>query len=187
MSKLLIAILVLLLPGVSSAQYFADEWQAFFSERSCFVGMKATQGNSKEYDFLEAKVSFYRPHLKSERSLEDFPNVIADPVIFSVQVLPLWSEVEEIPLSAVEVKYDNIRSKLTLDLGVGDSDVPAYFLGGHEAASAWKHLKADRDLFVVLTYEVDREIEIEVSYKRIKVASAMYDVCVTVSSEKDDR
>lgn len=185
MSKLLIVIPTLFLPTVSSAQYFADEWQAFFSERSCFVGMKAKRGNEKEDDFLEAKVSFYRPHLKRERRLTDFPNVIADPVIFYVQVLPLWSEIEEIPLSAVEVKYGDISSKLTHDPSVGDSGMPAYVLGSHEAASAWKHLKADHDLFVVLTYDVDRKIEIEVSSKRIEVASAMYDACVAVSSEKD--
>lgn len=183
MSKLLIVVLTLVLPAVSSAQYFADEWQAFYSEGACFVGMKAKRGNEKEDDFLEAKVSFYRPHLESERHHTDFPNVMADPVILYVQVLPLWSEIEEIPLSTVEVKYGGIISKLTHDTSVGDSGMPAYVLGNHEAASAWKHLKADRDLFVVLTYDVDRKIEIKVSSKRIEVASAMYDACVAVSSE----
>jgi len=86
----------------------------------------------------------------------------------------------------VDVKYGDIRLKLTLDPAVGDSDMPAYLLGGDEAASVWSHLKANHDLFVVLTYGVDRTVEIEVSSERIDVASAMYDACVAVSGEKDE-
>ena len=186
MFKLRVTILVFLLPTVSSAQYFADEWQAFYSEGSCFVAMKSAPVDAKEVDFLEAKVSFYRPHLKAKRRVEDFPNVVADPVILNVQVLPAWSEVEQSPLSAVDVKYGDNRSKLTLDPTVGGSDMPAYLLGGDEAASAWSHLKADHDLFVVLTYGVDRTVVLAVSSKRINVASAMYDACVAVAGEKDD-
>jgi hypothetical protein len=187
MPNLRYLILVALLPTLSSAQYFADEWQAFFSERSCFVAMKAAPWDDTEVDFVEAKVSFYRPHLKAERRVEDFPAVVADPVILYVQVLPLWSEVENTPLSSVEIRFGDIKSELTLDPAVGDSNMPAYILGGDDAASAWEHLKANLDLFVVLTYGDVQQTEIEVSSKRFGVASAMYDACVTVSGEKDDK
>ncbi len=187
MSYIRYIVLVALLPTLSSAQYFASEWQAIFGERSCFVAMKAAPVDGKEFDFLEAKVSFYRPHLIAERRHEEFPTVVADPVILYVQVLPLWSAVENSPLSSVEVRYGDIKSKLTLDPAVGESNMPAYILGGDDAASAWEHLKADLNLFVVLTYGVDQKTEIEVSSNRIGVASAMYDACVTFSGEKYDK
>lgn len=181
--KVLTTTALLFLPVISSAQYFADEWQAFFSERSCFVGIKVSQGNERDDDFLEAKVSFYRPHSEADRRPKKHPDVKAEPVILYVQVLPLWSSIDEMPLSAVEVRYGDISAKLTHDPSVHGSGMPAYLLGGREAASAWEHLKGDHGLYLVLTYSPDQQVEIAVSPKRIKVASAMYDACVAVSTD----
>ncbi len=113
MLKLCNAILVLLLPAISSADYITDKWQAHFGSRGCLVIGRAATTEDSEFDLIHVSAYFYTPHRTSEWRLKDFPHVVADPVILEISVWPQrFDEVEESPVFSLDVGYGGVRSRL---------------------------------------------------------------------------
>ena len=159
-----------------------DKWQAYFGSRACLVVGRAATTKNSEFDVIYVSAFFDTLHRISERSLKDFPHVVADPVILHVSVWPQrFDAVEEYPMFSLDVGYGGVRSRLIRYPENVYSDTPLYVIGGDEAASAFKHLKDNQDLIVVLSYGSDREIAVELSSDQFEFASAMYDTCVEAS------
>jgi len=114
MLKLCIAILVLLLPAISGADYITDKWQVYFGSRGCLVvGRAAKTTEDSEIDLIHVSAFFYTPHRISEWRLKDFPHVVADPVILEISVWPQrFDEVDESLMFSLDVGYGGVRSRL---------------------------------------------------------------------------